>query len=384
MKLLFAPDSFKGSFSSTDIIQALRRAAHRHLGTRIEIVEVPIADGGEGTVDALVTATRGEYRTLTVAGPLGAPVTAKYGVLHDDVAVIEMAQASGLPLAPLERRNPLYTSSYGAGELLRAVLGQGIRSVVMGLGGSATNDGGMGMLRALGARFFDAQGNDLLGRGIDLARVQHIDLDNLMPEALAADITCICDVTNPLLGPAGATYVYGPQKGASGAVLAELEEGMAHYADCFRIQLGCDIGNAPGCGAAGGLGGALRGVLNADLRPGIEVVLDTVQFDRLLEGVSLVVTGEGQIDGQSVRYGKAPTGILRRCQLQGVPVAILVGGMGPEAETIFDIGMASILTTVNAAMSLEDALQNASALLESAADRLFRFIKIGMSMAALD
>jgi len=382
VKLLFAPDSFKGTLTSADIIQALRRAAYRHLGPQIEIIEAPIADGGEGTVDALVTATGGEYRSFTVTGPLGAPVTAQYGIVFGDTAMIEMAQASGLPLVTSAQRNPLYTSSYGTGELLRAALGQGIGKIVVGLGGSATNDGGMGMLRALGARFLDAQGETLPGCGADLGRVRRIDLDGLLPEALAADITCICDVSNPLLGPTGATYVYGPQKGATGNMLSELENGMAHYARCLETQLGIDIASHPGCGAAGGLGGALWGILNAKLLPGIDVVLDTVRFDHLLDGVALVVTGEGRIDGQSVRYGKAPTGILRRCQARGIPVAILAGGMGPEAEAIFDIGQASILTAVNAPMPLAEALENAPALLESAADRLFRFLKIGMSLRA--
>ena len=383
VKLLFAPDSFKGSFTSVEIIQVLRRAAYRHFGPKVGIIEVPMADGGEGTVDAFVTATRGEYYTMTVAGPLGAPTTAKYGIINSDTAVIEMAQASGLPLVPLAQRNPLYTSSYGTGELLRAVLRRGIGKIVIGLGGSATNDGGMGMLRALGARFVDAKGNDLPGRGVDLGRVQTIELDGLLPEALSADITCICDVSNPLLGPTGATYVYGPQKGAVGDILTELENGMAHYAHCFQTQLGREICRYPGCGAAGGLGGAFLGVLNAKLRSGADVVLETVQFDRLLEGVSLVVTGEGQIDGQSARYGKVPAGVLRRCQARGIPAVILAGSMGPEAETIFDSNETSILTAVNAAMPLEDALQNAPALLESAADRLFRFIKIGMSISRL-
>ena len=380
MKLLFAPDSFKGTFSSADVIQVLKHAAHRHLGTEIEITEVPIADGGEGTVEAMVAATHGEYRTATVTGPLGSKVAAKYGILHDNTAIVEMAQASGLPLVPLKQRNPLYTGTYGTGELLRNVLNQGISKIIMGIGGSATNDGGMGMLRALGARFLDSQGNDLPGRGIDLIRVQHIDLDGVMPEALAADIICICDVANPLLGPTGATYIYGPQKGADSHILAALENGMAHYADCFQRQFGYDIGSAPGSGAAGGLGGTLRGVLNATLQSGIDVVLETVQFDHLLEGVSLVVTGEGQIDGQSAQYGKALAGIIRRCRKKGVPAAIIAGGMGAEAETIFDIGETSIITAVNAVMSLEDAIQNAPALLESAADRLFRLIKIGMSI----
>ena len=380
MKLLFAPDSFKGTFSSADVIQVLKCAARRHLGTEIEIIEVPIADGGEGTVAAMVASAHGETRTATVTGPLGSKVSAKYGILHDNTAIIEMAQASGLPLVPMKHRNPLYTGTYGTGELLRNVLNQGVRKIIIGIGGSATNDGGMGMLRALGARFLDAQGSDLPGRGIDLIRVRHIDLDGIMPEALAADIICICDVANPLLGPTGATYIYGPQKGADSHALVALEDGMTHYADCFRSQFGYDIATVPGSGAAGGLGGALRGVLNATLRSGIDVVLETVQFDHLLEGVSLVVTGEGQIDGQSVQYGKAVAGILRRCRAKGVPAAIIAGGMGTQAETIFDMGEASIMTTVNGVMSLEDAMQNAPALLESAADRLFRFIKIGMSI----
>jgi len=381
MKLLFAPDSFKGSFTSLEVIAVLRRAAQRHLGAEIEIVDVPIADGGEGTVDALVTATAGKYRTLAVTGPLGKIATAQYGLIHDDTAVIEVAQTSGLPLVPLPQRNPLYTSSFGTGELLCGVLKQGIKRIIVGLGGSATNDGGMGMLRALGARFLDALGNELPGCGIDLLRVQHIDLGGVMPEVLAADISCICDVSNPLLGKNGATYIYGPQKGATDTILSELEKGMVHFVERFQTLLGLDIANAPGCGAAGGLGGMFSGVLNAKLRPGIDVILQTVQFDSLLDGVSLVVTGEGHLDSQSVRYGKAVVGIMRRCQAKKIPVAILSGSMGPEAETVFDIGEASIITAINSVMSLDDAMQNAPALLESAADRLFRFLKIGMGMA---
>jgi len=380
MKFVLAPDSFKGTLSSVEAANLLQKAAAAHF-PGAAFCKVPIADGGEGTVQAVIVALDGDYRSAWVTGPLGEPVQAGYGFVKEGrLAVIEMAAASGLPLVPAALRNPLRTTSRGTGELLARVLDEGAAEILIGIGGSATNDGGMGLLAALGARFFDSAGAPLPGCGESLGRVARIDLTGLHPGLKRTPLTVICDVTNPLLGPDGAAAVYAPQKGADAAAVAFLEEGMAHYAALFRQQCGLDIANFPGAGAAGGLGAALGGVLGAGMRPGIDAMLDLVGFDELIDGADLVVTGEGRIDGQSVRYGKVVAGIARRCAKTGVPLAIITGGMGPEAEMIFDVAFSSIMPSVSAAMPLEEALSRSHELFESAADRMFRFIKIGYGM----
>ncbi len=381
MKFLFAPDSFKGSISAIEATKMLTVAAKKTFG-KIETIELPVADGGEGTVDSFVIAAGGEYREHIVTGPMGEPSIAKYGIINDGkVAVIEMAQASGLPLVPANMRNPLKATSRGTGELIAHVLDAGITKLIIGIGGSATNDGGMGMLSALGAKFFDIDGNLLYGYGEDLEKVCHIDLTDIHSAIRKASITVICDVINPLLGENGATYIYGRQKGADDLMLARLEAGMDKYAHVFFGEQGINIASPDGAGAAGGMGGALKGVLGAQLKPGIEAVLDAVAFDKMLEGVDLVVTGEGCLDGQSVKFGKVPTGIAKRCSKLGVPVAIIVGGMGEGAENIYDIADVAIMTTINSAMPIEEAMSNAKQLFECAADRLFRSIKMGMNIA---
>lgn len=380
MKLLFAPDSFKGSMTASQVCDILEKAALRHF-PGAETVSVPVADGGEGTVEALLRAMGGVKTEMTVTGPLFEKETAAFGLSADgQTAILEMAQASGLPYVPVEKRDPRKTTSLGTGEMLARVLKMGAKKILLGIGGSATNDGGMGMLTALGARFADADGKPVSPVGGELIRVENADFSGLLPELKGAKITVICDVTNPLLGENGATFVYGPQKGATESIRDELERGMVHYARVVSRAVGRDIASFPGAGAAGGMGAALGGVLNAALRSGIDAVLDAADFERKLEDVSLVVTGEGRMDAQSVRFGKVPAGIARRCAMRGIPVLALVGGMGDGAEGLFDLCESSIMPIVSGPMPLNAAMENAYALCESAADRLFRAVRIGMGL----
>lgn len=379
MKVLVAPDSFKGSLTSGQIIELVEAAGKRVLPD-CQVLKMPIADGGEGTVDALVEILKGEKRQLAVKNPLLETIYAAYGIVNGDTAVIEMAQASGLPLIEMERRNPLYTSTYGTGELIRGVLEAGFRKIIIGIGGSATNDGGIGAMEALGARFLDGQGRQVKGIGESLGAIETIDLSNLMPELKAADIQVMCDVDNPLTGQRGATFVYGPQKGGTAETLERLEVGMLHYERLIRRDLGIDLSQIEGAGAAGGLGGALMAFLGAKLKSGIETILEVVDFAHILGDVDLVVTGEGRLDRQSA-YGKVISGIGKACLKQGVPVVALVGSIGEGAEAIYDCGISGIVPIVNGPMTLAEAMEKAQQLTLEGAERLFRLIKIGGGMA---
>lgn len=378
MKLLFASDSFKGTLSSEQIINLLTDSANR-IFPGCETLGVPIADGGEGTVDAVIAVTRGELRSVKVHGPLMEETNASYGVFRGDSAIIEMAAASGLPMVPAAKRNPLHTTTFGTGELIRDALDNGYRKLSIAIGGSATNDGGMGAMRALGIRFLDEDGAELEGVGADLAKVADIDVSGLHPAVKAAEFTVMCDVNNPLTGPDGATYTFGKQKGGTPEILDELELGMKQYAAVMRDKLGLDVENLAGAGAAGGLGAALCGYLGATLKSGIETVLDLIDFDGLLEGTDLVVTGEGRIDWQSA-FGKVPSGVGQRCKAKGIPAIAIVGGMGNGAEKIYEFGVDSIVPTINGAMSIEEALERAKELYTCAADRTFRMIRAGMQV----
>ena len=380
MKLLFASDSFKGSLSALQICDILERVTDK-LFPGAETVSVPVADGGEGTVDALLRAMGGKRMTTEVTGPLFETETAEWGLLEDGTAVMEMAMASGLPYVPQDKKDPRKATSLGTGEMMAAALKKGVRKILIGIGGSATNDGGIGMLEALGARFTDAEGNKVSSTGDGLAEVAHADFSGLMPELRETDITVICDVTNPLLGENGATFIYGPQKGATEPIRDELERGMENYAAVVSEAVGHDIASFPGAGAAGGLGAALAGVLGATLKSGIDAVLETVRFDDKLSGVDLVITGEGRIDGQSVRFGKVPVGVAKRCAVHGIPVLAIVGGIGEGAEGLFDLCESTIQTTVSGPMPLEKAMTEAPQLYEAAAERLLRAVKIGMSIS---
>lgn len=378
MRFLFASDSFKGSLSSEKIIELLKESAE-NVFPGCETRGVPIADGGEGTVDAVIAVTKGEKRVIEVHGPLMENMESSYGIFHGDCAIIEMAAASGLPMVSPEKRNPLNTTTYGTGELIRDALDQGYQKISIAIGGSATNDGGMGAMRALGIRFLDAEGKELEGRGSDLAKVVDIDSTNLHSAVAEAEFTVMCDVNNPLTGPKGATYTFGKQKGGTPEILDELEMGMKNYAMVIQKKFGINVDSIAGAGAAGGLGAALCVFLNAEMKSGIETVLDLIDFDGLLEETDLVVTGEGQIDWQSA-FGKVPSGIGQRCQAKGIPAVAVVGGMGSGAEKIYEFGVESIIPTINGAMEMEEALERAEELYRGATERMFRMIRVGMKI----
>ena len=378
MKLLFASDSFKGSLSSEQTVSLLTKAANEVFG-ECETSGVPVADGGEGTVEAVIGAENGTMIDVPVHGPLMEETTAHYGIFSDSKAVIEMAAASGLPMVPKEKRNPLNTTTFGTGELILDALNRGYKDISIAIGGSATNDGGMGCARALGVKFFDSEGNELEGFGRDLENIASIDVSGLDARLKEAKITVMCDVTNPLCGKDGATWTFGKQKGATPEIQERLEAGMCHYRDLIKDQFGIDCDAIQGAGAAGGLGAALKVFLHGEMKSGIETVLDLIRFDERLEGVDLVVTGEGRTDWQSC-FGKVMQGVGEHAKAKGIPVLGLSGSLGKNAMDICKCGISSLMTTVNAPMPLEEALERAEELYYEGAVRMFRFVKTGMDM----
>ena len=378
MKLLFASDSFKGSLTSEKTVELLSRAAREVFG-ECECSGVPVADGGEGTVEAVIAAEHGEYINVKVHGPLMEETESFYGTFDGNKAVIEMAAASGLPMVPEELRNPLNTTTFGTGELILDALKRGFRDISIAIGGSATNDGGMGCARALGVKFLDQDGNELEGFGRDLARVAAIDISGLDERVKDSKITVMCDVTNPLCGKDGATWTFGKQKGATLEIQEELEKGMCSYRDVIRETFGIDCDGIPGTGAAGGLGAALMVFLGGEMKSGIETVLDLIRFDERLEGVDLVVTGEGRTDWQSC-FGKVMQGVGMRAKAKGIPVLGLSGSLGKNAMDICSCGISSLMTTVNAPMPLSEALERAEELYYEGAIRMFRFVRTGMEI----
>lgn len=378
MKLLFASDSFKGSLTSGQTISLLTRAAEEVFGD-CETDGVPVADGGEGTVEAVVQAENGKTVKCLVHDPLMRQVEAQYGILDGGRAVIEMASASGLPLVPDDLRNPMNTTTFGTGELILDALNRGYRKLYLAIGGSATNDGGMGCARALGVRFLDYEGNELEGFGRDLIRVHEIDISGLDPRLEETQIITMCDVKNPLCGKDGATWTFGAQKGATPQIQERLEEGMLRYRDVIRRTFGIDCDQIESAGAAGGLGAALSVFLKSSMQSGIETVLDLIRFDERLEGVDLVVTGEGRCDWQSC-FGKVMQGIGTHAKKMGVPAVGLCGSLGKGALDICKYGISSLMTTTDAPMPMEEALERAEELYYSGALRMFSFIRTGMGM----
>lgn len=374
MRFLFASDSFKGSLSSGQIVRILTESA-KSVFPDCKCIGVPVADGGEGTVAAVIAAMKGQMRSVAVHGPLMEERLCSYGVFQDH-AVIEMAEASGLPLVPVEKRNPLKTTSYGTGELIKDALEKGYRKIAVAIGGSATNDGGMGAMTALGVKFYDKKGKQLTGFGADLGEVDRIDAKGLHPAAAETEFTVMCDVTNPLTGPDGATYTFGKQKGGTPEILEKMEGDMKTYGEKLKAFTGTDSDTVPGSGAAGGLGAALKCFLHADMKSGIETVLDLIEFDSLLEDVDLVITGEGRMDWQSA-FGKVPSGVGMRCKARGIPAVAIVGGMGDGAEKLYDFGIESIATTVCGVMAMEEAMERAEEFYKSAAVRTFRMLRAG-------
>lgn len=370
MKILVVPDSFKGSLSARAAAEAMARGA-RQAHPEADIVLLPLADGGEGTLDALL-ASDGRRVSRTVTGPLGSPVRAELGFLASapETAVIESAQAAGLSLIPVERRDPRLTTTYGVGELIRAALDEGASRLLVGLGGSATNDAGCGALSALGARFLDADGEPLAPGGAALARLDRMDLSAFRFPVGAVSVVLASDVVNPLLGPEGASAVYGPQKGATPAVVAALDAALTRFAAVVRRDLGVtDIADRPGGGAAGGLGAALLAFCGATMRSGIDVVLDAANFDALAQDADWVLTGEGRIDAQTLS-GKAIFGLLARCRRLGLPVIAFGGTVdGSAADALAAHGLHAAVPITPPGLPLADALRDAARLLEDATAR---------------
>lgn len=380
MKVVVAPDSYKGSLSAVAVAEAMERGV-RAVFPEAKVIKFPIADGGEGTVEALIVATGGRAIETEVHGPLGERVLARWGVLGGGgTAVIEMAAASGLPLVPPGKRDPRVTSTRGTGELIRAALDAGLRHLVIGIGGSATNDGGAGMARALGARFLDAEGRELPEGGGALARLARIDIQGLDVRLAETEILVACDVDNPLTGPRGASAVYGPQKGASPAMARELDAALARYGEIARDATGRDVAAHPGAGAAGGLGAGLLYFTRAQLRPGVEMVLEATGFDGRIRDADLLITGEGRTDFQTA-MGKAPVGVAAAAKRHGVPVVCLSGGLGEGADDVLARGIDAVASTIPAPMTLEEAVAHGAALVEAAAARVCRLIEIGHSSA---
>lgn len=343
MKIVVAPNSFKGSLSAAQAAAAIARGVREALPDA-EVVEIPVADGGEGTVDALVSARKGTYQEVEVEGPLGDPVRATYGLIDGRrTGVVELASASGLTLIPVERRDPRRASTFGFGQLLEAARRQGVASIIAGIGGSATNDGGAGMAQALGYRLLDAAGRDLRRGGAELAHLERIDPSGFDQAWQSLSVMVASDVTNPLTGPQGASYVYGPQKGAGPDAVHELDAALARLAVVIGRDLGRQVADIPGAGAAGGAGAGLVAFLDAKLVEGAPLVVDASGFDQALRGAHLVITGEGRVDGQTA-FGKAPGEVAKRAKSAGIPTLLLAGSRGPGWESLSSMGVTSVVT----------------------------------------
>lgn len=377
MRIIIIPDSFKGTMSSLKVIERIKLGLLQHFET-LEILEIPIADGGEGTVDALVRAMNGLVHVCEVQDALGRSTVSRYGICGK-LAVLEMAEASGLCKINAQERNLMEASTFGVGELILKALDHEVDEIVIGIGGSATNDGGVGMLQALGVEFYDADGHLLSGGGKILDKIHGIETEKMDQRLLKTPITVMCDVSNPLTGEKGATYVYGPQKGGDIATLKRLEAGMQNYKMQILKHTQIDVDQIPGSGAAGGLGAALVSFLGAELKPGIELILDLVGFDQLIDDADLVITGEGRIDEQTV-YGKVPTGIAKRCLDKPVKVIAIAGAEGNEAKRVYEYGIDVILSTVTQCMDDQTLLATAESRLDAAVDTLCRMLKIGISL----
>lgn len=340
-KFILVPDSFKGTLSSTEICNIMAEEIASTF-PEAEICAIPVADGGEGTVDAFLTAVGGEKKKVIVKGPYGESIEAFYGKLSDTLAVVEMAAAAGLPLVG-ENLHAEKTTTYGVGQLIEAAVKDGAKKIIIGLGGSATNDGGTGCAAALGVRFFDEKGACFVPVGETLKDIVRIDVSGRLGYLDGVTLVTMCDIDNPLCGESGAAAVFAPQKGADEQTVRLLDEGLNHFAKILKRDTGADILNLSGAGAAGGMGGGMVGLLGASLQMGIDTVLETTGFDRLLQGADLVLTGEGRIDGQSLR-GKVVVGVARRCQSQNVPVVAVVGDIADGAEAAYDAGLTAIFS----------------------------------------
>lgn len=371
MKIVIAPDSFKGSLSALEAAMSIQRGIN-NIDDGIETVIVPMADGGEGTVQSLIDVSGGKIIELTVHDPLFREIKSFYGIMGDGVtAVIEMAAASGLPLLTPDERNPLKTTTYGTGELIKDALNRGCRNFIIGLGGSATNDGGCGMAQALGVRFLDENGNEPGMGGGQLSKISSIDLSGIDPRITNTAFLAACDVDNPLCGEKGASTVYGPQKGATEKDVITLDYGLNHFSQIVKQQLKLDIKDVPGSGAAGGLGAGVLIFLNARLERGITIITRTTQLAEKMDGADLVITGEGRIDFQTA-FGKTPFGVAQVAKKQNIPLIALAGSLGDGYQSLYSKGFNGIFSIIDKPMPLQEAIDNAAQLLENAAENVVR------------
>ena len=376
MKIVIAPDSYKGSIYASDAARAMEVGVRRVLPDA-EVVLVPVADGGDGTLETLVETSGGRIMTSEVTGPLGEPVSAQWGAMGDGVtAVAEMARTSGLALVRLEDRDPLNATTYGLGEVILEALDAGFRRFILGIGGSATNDAGAGMAQALGVRLLDAGGAELPPGGAALASLASVDASGLNPRAADADFDVACDVNNPLTGLEGASAVYGPQKGATPEMVEQLDAALANFAEVVKRDLGADVDGVPGSGAAGGLGGGIMAFLGGRLRPGVDIVLDTVDLASRLDGADLIITGEGCMDFQTV-YNKAPIGVARLAGERNIPVIGVSGSLGSGFTDVHEYGIAAAVAITHAPMTLDEATDRVAELIASATEQAVRLVKVG-------
>ena len=374
-RIAIAPNGFKGTLTAAEAARCMERGLRRAL-PGAAFVRVPMADGGDGTAAAVVEATRGHWVRCRVSDSLARPIPSRFGLTGDGcTAIIEMATASGLVLLAPAERNPLITSTCGTGELIRAALDRGVSRLLIGIGGSATNDGGMGMARALGARFLDARGHDLPEGGGALGRLARIDVRRLDPRLREVTVEVACDVDNPLFGPRGAAQIYGPQKGATRAMVKQLDAGLKRLASIIRRDLGVAVGTLPGAGAAGGLGAGLVAFLGGRLRSGVQLVVETVDLPARLAGCNLVITGEGRLDGQTV-FGKAPAGVARAAKRLGLPVIAICGALGPDAGKASAAGIDACFSALEEPMTAAELARRAPAMLERCARQVGRTLAI--------
>lgn len=390
MKIVVAADKFKGSLSAREVCDAIARGVKRAC-PRAKLVKVPLADGGEGTVQALVAATDGKLKSRRVTGPLGEKVKAELGLLGDGkTAVIEMAAASGLVLVPEKKRNPMVATTRGTGELIKAALDEGAKKIILGIGGSATNDGGAGMARALGAKLLDKRGKEIGEGGGELGKLARIDLSEFEIKDSRFEILVACDVTNPLCGPKGASAVYGPQKGATPQMVRTLDQNLRQYAKIVERDVAphtmrssaprCALHELPGAGAAGGLGFGLCAFLDARLRRGIDLVLDYLEFEQTLRGADLVITGEGAIDKQTL-HGKVPIGVAQRARRLRVPVIAIGGTVPPDANVLFRHGIDGLASICHSPMERDEAMKEADSLIGVAAERAMRLVSLRIEVS---
>ncbi|WLR57096.1 glycerate kinase [Mesobacillus subterraneus] len=375
MKIVIAPDSFKESLTALEAATAIENGMKKIL-PEASFVKVPMADGGEGTVQSLVDATGGKIITKTVTGPLGTPVEAFFGISGDEkTAVIEMAASSGLHLVPPEERNPLVTTTRGTGELIAAALDYGVEHIIIGIGGSATNDGGAGMARALGIMLLDADGKEILEGGGALNNLSTVNMAGIDTRLGAVKIEVACDVDNPLTGVRGASHIFGPQKGATQEMVEVLDNNLHHFAEILRTDLGKNIEHVSGAGAAGGLGGGLMAFLSAELKRGVDIVLDAAKLETHLQDADFVITGEGKIDGQTI-FGKTPIGVAKTAKIQNVPVIAIAGNVASGCEVVHEHGIDAVFSIVPGVITLEDAFENARTYVERIAANIASVIKL--------